>query len=195
MFEALKRIEFWAIFLSVFTFVYTQWDQTQKLEAQTIADNRERLRVLITALRKDREENEAEITIDIWSKHYATYMDTRKVMDDLPPEEITPSQYLAVALESWSIGARGFESLELAAKARNFSEHGSIDQLSSLSALGDYYFQLAELYPDKRAEFVPLGQDAYERMDDDWPAGTDWRRGVLQSELLKYNGWKQHFDL
>lgn len=192
--QTLKNVELLAVLLSIVTFLYTQWEQAKTTEAQAIASNRERLRGLIRELREDREKDETEITIDIKTKHYATYTDARTVMKDLPPKEITPSQYLAIAHESWTIGARGFESLELAKEAVTYSEPGSIDRLSSLGQLGEYYFELAYLYPERRQEFVPLGRKAYERMKQDWVASTDWRKGVIESEMEKYEKQKQYWD-
>lgn len=187
-----KKIENWGIILSVITFFFAQWQQIKTLEAQTIVSNRGQLQMLIKELRETRDPQdlgnlEEKFSIDIATEHYAAYMDARIVMDELPQGKITPSQYLAIAFESWEIGARGFESLELAEKAVLVSEPGSIDQLDSLSELARYYLMLAEIYPDKRENFVMKAQDANRRMRQNWPHSTEWRRKVLEAKQKEFD--------
>ena len=190
-----KKIEVWAILLSVVTFLVTQWEQNLQLEAQTVANNKAQLQELISRIRDARDlQNEKELkesfSVDIKTEHYSTYLDARLVMQELPEEQITPSQYLAIAFESWEIGARGLESIELAKKAVKMSEAGSIEQLNSLSQLGDYYFMMAELYEAEREKFVPRGHNAYQRMEKAWPHDTEWRKGMLDEKLKNYSEWK-----
>jgi hypothetical protein len=187
----LMRIEIWALLLSLITFTFTQWQQAQTLRDQTIVSQREQLQNLVGKLRQDREREDPKFTTDIKTKHYATYMDARLVIQELPPEAITPSQYLVIALESWDIGARGLESIELAKKAAKYSEPESIDQLSSLDALGGYHFLRANLYEENRLEHVEKGKKAYEEMKKSWPAKTKWRIEVIQPKWAKYDKWKK----